>query len=243
MRVTFVGGCHLVGKPHGVQHGFVRLLWKSWRRVCTELHFDLVPYATNWQALQRACLQVLSDPQRQPDILILNLQSGLVLPTWQRTLQRLGLNKDRKEAEATENWFAPPVRPKDRSRWYWLWKKIAIVLLGGHREDWRGIEQIWANLSLVFAKAKTRVIVMSPTPVKSKYFVFGRKNLESVRRLVLHGADSGYYEVFDVYPMLFELGEKALWLDGQHLAKESHVLIAQSLGKMLIHKEECACEQ
>lgn len=234
MRVVFVGGCHLVGKPHGVQHGFVRLLWKSWRRIVPGLHFELVPYATDWQALQRACLEILADPLQEPDVLIVNLQAGLVLPTWERTLKRLGLKENSKEPEATENWFAPPVwHPKDRNRCYWFLKKGAIFLLGGHREDWEGIRVLWAELSERFAQAKARVIVMSPTPVLNRHFVFGQKNLETVRSLVLQGVDSGRYEVCDVYGQLLPLGERALWLDGQHLSKESHNLIAQSLEEML----------
>lgn len=89
MNVVFVGGCHLVGKPHGIQQGFVRLLWKRWRKVYPRLHFDLIPYAVNWNALLAVFRETVNQPEKKPDLIIINIQAGLVLPTWERTLKRL----------------------------------------------------------------------------------------------------------------------------------------------------------
>lgn len=227
MKVIFVGGCHLVGKPHGVQYGFVRLLWRRWRKLNRKLHFDMVPYAVNWEALLQACKDGLAG---SPDVLILNIQAGLVLPTWERTLKRWRVTTG-ETAEVTLNWLAPTIwKPQGKGRIYWGIKGALIVLFGGHRENWHRIREIWEELTNLFAQSPSRIIVMTPTPVRKEYFVWGKSHLERVRKMVLEGH---YYEVCDVYPELLSIGSEALWIDGQHISILGHVKVADALWRLL----------
>lgn len=238
MRGIFVGGCHIVGKPHGSSYGFVRLLWKRWRSQDRKVHFDLLPYAVSWEALFRVCRDALVG---KPDFIVLNIQSGLVLPTWERTLQRRGFKPGQPQGEPTENWFAPlRWEPEHRGRIYWTLKKLGILFLGGQREDWERIENEWARLAAEFAASPVRVIVMTPTPVRDDYFVRGTNNLERIRKMVL--SYSGY-EVCDVYPSLRALGSEGLWYDGQHLSKKGHHVIAELLGDMFCSKGDTSCRE
>lgn len=236
MNGIFVGGCHLVGKPHGVSAGFVRRLWKRWREVDREVHFELLPYAVEWAALFSACREALA---KKPDFLVLNIQSGLVLPTWDRTMKRWGLKKE-EPLEATANWFEPlEWKPQKRGTWYWQAKRLGILVLGGHRERWSWIESEWIKLAQEFAQSSTRVIVMTPTPVNNAFFVHGMANLERVRQIVL--AHQQGYEVYDAFTSVSTLGKKGLWLDGQHISREAHELIAGELWDLMCEKGEDPC--
>lgn len=227
MKVIFVGGCHLVGKPHGVQYGFVRLLWKRWRRINRDVHFDLMPYAVNWDALLQTCKAALV---RSPELLIINLQAGLVLPTWERTIKRW--KRAGEITQATQNWFAPTTwKPQGKGRLYWRIKAALIILLGGHCENWHRINAIWEELGQLFYQSTTRVIVMTPTPARKEYFVRGKSHLERVRKMVL--ANAGNYDVCDVYPELEQMGAEALWIDGQHLSIGGHAIVAETLWRSL----------
>lgn len=229
MKVAFVGGCHLVGKPHGVQYSFVRLLWKRWRGKERDVHFDLIPYAVRWEALFEACREALN---RKPAVLVVNVQAGLVLPTWERTMKRLGFGYGDNAPEATLNWFGPSAWKLDqKGKAYWMMKKAGIFLLGGHRENWQLIGDMWRELSCLFRESSTRVIVMTPTPAHPEYFLRGKANLQQVRKIIFE--HSSVYEVCDVYSGLDKMGEKALWIDGQHLSKDGHLLIAEQLWEML----------
>ena len=236
MKATFVGGCHLVGKPHGVSAGFVRKLWKRWRSLDRNVHFEMIPYAVQWTALFDACLEGL---KKEPDFLVLNIQSGLVLPTWDRTMKRLGIKKE-DQANATENWFAPiEWKPQSRGHFYWRAKRLGILALGGHKEKWTWIEKEWGKLAQEFSKSKTRVIIMTPTPVKDEFFVRGIANLERVCEMVLTYEDD--YEVYDAYVAVKGLGNLGLWLDGQHISREAHILIADQLWSLIYEKGEYPC--
>lgn len=237
MDVIFVGGCHLVGKPHGVSAGFVRRLWKRWRQFDRNIHFDMLPYAVEWQALFDTCREAL---KKEPDCLVLNIQSGLVLPTWDRTMKRWGL-KIVNEMNATENWFAPiEWKPQKRGQWYWKAKRMGILALGGHHEKWAWIEKEWEKLALEFEKGLTRVIIMTPTPVKDEFFIHGTANLERVREIVL--SFGRCYQVYDAFTAVKTLGDEGLWLDGQHISREAHKLVADQLWNMMCEKGEYPCK-
>lgn len=236
MNVVFLGGCHLVGKPHGVSAGFVRQLWKRWRQIDRTVHFEILPYAVQWQALFDACREAL---KKDPDLFVLNIQSGLVLPTWERTMKRIGL-KQGESMDATENWFAPLAwKPQARGAWYWRAKRLGILALGGHREKWSWIEREWNKLAQEFQISRTRVIVMTPTPVKDEFFIRGTSNLERVRKIVLTYREG--YEVFDALTEVQTLGEAGLWFDGQHISRDAHVLIANQLWSMICEKGAYPC--
>lgn len=229
MKVVFIGGCHLVGKPHGVQYGFVRRLWKRWRKESRDVHFDLVPYAARWDSLLEACRDVLA---RFPDVIIVNIQAALVLPTWDRTLRRLGFSGENKAEDPALNWFAPTAwKPANQGRAYWIAKRAGILLLGGHRENWSRIEEVWQEISRLLKRSPARVIVLTPTPANGEFFVRGQANLERVRELVLRFSDC--YEVCDIYPDLQKMGNEALWLDGQHISVAGHTLIEEKLWSTL----------
>ncbi len=225
MKVIFVGGCHLVGKPHGVSCGFVRLLWKRWRKINRNLHFDLIPYSVDWKSLLDSVKEALA---RRPDLIIINTQAGLVLPTWDRTLVRLGLRPKQEIDELRDNWAKTLVwQPKDKGKFYWQIKSLGILILGGHRENWNSIETLWQELSEEIEQAMVPVIIMTPTPARGEYFVRGVENLERFREMVLRYASC--YRVCDVYPELKALNLDALWIDGQHLSKKGHMVVGDRL--------------
>jgi hypothetical protein len=238
MKGIFIGGCHLVGKPHGVSAGFVRRLWRQWRNLDKNVHFEMIPYAVEWAALFDACREGL---RKKPDFLVLNIQSGLVLPTWDRTMIRLGI-KNQKPVQDTENWFEPlDWKPQNRGRFYWSIKKMGILMLGGHREKWHWIEEEWKKLAQELYESKTLTIIMTPTPVNDEFFVHGSANLERVRKIVLKYKYS--YEVYDAYEAVKTLGEEGLWLDGQHISREAHALIADQLWCLIREKGEYPCRK